>query len=449
MTSAKLDISRGAEGLVDYAKSLDCIHCGLCLRTCPTYTLTGVESSSPRGRIHLMRSVAEGRLDADEAFADEMDHCLVCRHCESVCPAGVEFGSMMEFTRDGLLQSNTGNWLGRVMRWTGFRVVLRRRWALNLVGIGLRAAQITGLLGLVGRGLGDRGKAMMALPTMPPWRKRRRLPAMSSAQGPRVAQVSMLTGCVMPTWLGRVNRSTAHALTCAGCDVATAPDHVCCGALHAHNGELDSARELARGTIAAFDGLRNDAGAPLPVIVNSAGCGAHMREYGALLASDPKWKSRAEAFADRVRDFSEFLARGEAGERLKNRLNNQPAFIALGKVAFDDPCHLCHGQQIREQPRELLSAIPGLQQVELEESESCCGSAGIYSVLRPKESMSILATKLEQLERSGADTLVTANPGCQLQWEGGLRMAQSKTRVLHVAEVVSRALSQQGQEEEG
>lgn len=436
MTTTRPALGAGADGLVDYAKSLDCIHCGLCLRTCPTYGITGSEASSPRGRIHQMRAVAEGRLEADEEFAGEMDFCLVCRHCESACPAGVEFGAMMEFTRDQLMTRGKQPAHVRLARWAGFGVTLRRRWALGLASFGLRCAQTLRLTNLAGRLFGARGRALAALPKVPPLRERRPLPASIPAQGEQVAEAAMLTGCVMPEWLGRVNRSTANVLARTGTRVATAPAHVCCGALHAHNGDLEGARELARGTIEAFDKLTSAAGAPLPVVVNSAGCGAHMREYGRLLAEDPAWAARAEAFGARVRDFSEYLTEIVPPARLQDALAGGAQ--DLGRVAYDDPCHLCHGQQIRTPPRELLDAVPGLERVELDEPEACCGSAGIYSLLRPADSLAVFAGKLEDLERSGADTLVTANPGCQLQWESGLRSAASPVRVLHLAELLDR-----------
>lgn len=427
--------------LVDYTKSLDCIHCGLCLRSCPTYIQSGRESSSPRGRIHLMRAVAEARLEADRVFAEEMDYCLVCRNCESVCPAGVEFGSMMEHTRDELARVLPPGPLARLARWVGFRLILPNRFALRSASLGLRMAQRWGLIKLVALFGGVRGKALAAQPPVPTKHERRPLPATTLAEGAQTGAAAMLTGCVMPEWLGRVNRATAHVLSASGCQVSTAAGHTCCGALHAHNGELDQARELARGTIEAFDALQSEDGTPLPVVVNSAGCGAHMREYDQLLADDPVWKARAESFSARVRDLSEFLTEGAPAERLQERLATGPGAAALGQVAYDDPCHLCHGQGVRSQPRSLLDSVPQLERTNLDEPEACCGSAGIYSILRPADSQGILATKLEDLAQSGAETLVTANPGCQLQWTSGLAASDSPIRVLHLAELLSQAIS--------
>jgi len=418
-----------AQTLVDYTRSLDCIHCGLCLHTCPTYHLTGAESSSPRGRIHLMRAVAEGRLAADRAFADEMEFCLVCRHCESVCPAGVEFGAMMEITRDGLVSEVPRGPLVRLARWIGFRVVLPSRGWLRFATTSLGLVQRTGLLRLLAPLLGERGRALAAFPRAPAGSERKPLAELVPARGEARGSVAMLAGCVMPEMLGRVNRASAECLAACGLDVTTPAKHVCCGALHAHNGDLECARDLARKTIAAFEPTSG------ALVVNSAGCGAHMKVYGDLLAEDDEWSERAAAFQERVVDFAEFLARPE---------NAAPFSAALGDrsetVVYDDPCHLCHGQGVRSQPRELLDLLPGAERVELEDSESCCGSAGIYSMLRPADSNAVLAPKLEALRASGAKTLVTANPGCQIQWDSGVRRAAFDVEVAHLAEVLQRAL---------
>lgn len=435
------DRPRSAEELAQYARSLDCIHCGLCLNTCPTYRLSGSESSSPRGRIHLMRAVAEGRLEPDADFAEEMDFCLVCRHCESVCPAGVHFGAMMEFTRDAWIGGGHPAARGRLARLAlrlGLGALARRR-ALGLsIGL-LSLAQRSGLLRLVAPLLGERGRSIASLPPVPPRGQRRPLPARSPARGQRHEAVAMLEGCVMPELYGRVNRATAEVLAASGADVHCAAGHTCCGALHAHNGDLAGARALARTTIEAFDALRGEDGAPLPVVVNSAGCGAHLREYGALLEGDPAWRERAAAFAARVRDLSVHLAEPRRSERLRARLGEGPA--DEGPLTYDDPCHLCHGQQVRAEPRALLELLPGARIVALEDSESCCGSAGIYSVLRPRDSQEVLAPKLDALRRSGASVLVTANPGCQLQWESGVARAGQAVRVKHLAEVLAERLA--------
>jgi glycolate oxidase iron-sulfur subunit len=418
--------------LVDYSKSLDCIHCGLCLRTCPTYRLSGVESSSPRGRIYMMRAVAEEKLDiTDPDFREEMDFCLVCRHCESVCPAGVRFGEMMETTRASIESTTKRPALERFARWLGFRVVLPSRAWLKLSMSALRLAQVTGLLKLVAPLAGERGRSLLTFPRVPPASERRALASTTPAKGQKRGAVALLEGCVMRELYGRVNRATADVLAANGFESRVPSDHVCCGALHAHNGDLDGAKELARSTIERFDALDSS----LPIVVNSAGCGAHMKEYGRLLAGDSQWATRAKLFSARVKDFSEFVA-ARASDAWQPKLD---ANALPGAIAYDDPCHLCHGQQIRSQPRALLDRVAGLQRVELPESESCCGSAGIYSVLRPRDSQAVFAGKLKTLEECGARVLVTANPGCHLQWESGLARANSAVRVMHIAEVLALA----------
>ena len=402
---------RNAKELVDYAASLDCIHCGLCVTSCPTWKITGVESSSPRGRVHLMRAVAEGELEPDADYVEEMEFCLLCRHCESVCPSGVRFGAMMEIARDGISRRIGRPLRERFLRWIGFRVLLP---SPRLLRIGAAVARLAQRMRLAPR----------RAPAVPPASERRPLPASTPARGERLGEVAVLEGCVMPLLYGRVNRATVGVLSRCGFDVRCPEPRGCCGSLHAHNGDLEGARALARRTIEAFETV------PGEIVVNSAGCSAHMKEYGHLLERDPAWSERARSIAARVRDFSEFLA---AAGRV-------PSLGGSGVVAYDDPCHLCHGQGIRAQPRKLLDSIAGLRRVEMAGSESCCGSAGIYSLLRPATAAEVLDPKIRALVESGARTLVTANPGCQLQWEAGLARAGVDVRVAHLAEVLDESL---------
>lgn len=411
--------------LVDYTKSLDCIHCGLCLRTCPTYQLTGAESSSPRGRIYLMRAVAEGELAATAPeYREELDFCLACRHCESVCPAGVRFGELIESARAGVEKVQKRGLLARTARRIGFGTVLRSRAWLSLTATSMRLAQRTGAARL----LGKFGRPLVEMSPVPPKSERAPLPATTPAIGTRRGEVAMLEGCAMRELFGRVNRATVDVLTGIGFETKVPQGHVCCGALHAHNGDLEGARELARTTIEHFETTGT-----APVIVNSAGCGAHMKAYAHLLKDDAAWRERAKAFAARVKDFSEFVA-AEMPPDFAGELGDE-----LGILAYDDPCHLCHGQQIRAQPRTVLERC-GATRVELPDSEACCGSAGIYSMLRPDDSKAVFAKKAAAFRNSGAQALVTANPGCHMQWEAGLAREGVKARVLHVAEVLAAAL---------
>ena len=241
----------------------------------------------------------------------------------------------------------------------------------------------------------------------------------------------------MPELFGRVNRATVRVLESCGSQCLSDPNHACCGALHAHNGDLEGARQLARKTIKAFEPHLDQDGQPTQIVVNSAGCGSHMKEYGRLLDADSAWRDRALRFARRVIDFTEYVHRSENRSRLAEGLT----VLQSGTVAYDDPCHLCHGQSIRSEPRELLEETPGLKVVDLSHPELCCGSAGIHSILHPLESQQQLAEKLDDLAASGADTLVTANPGCQMQWQAGVAQQGLKVEVLHIAEVLERGLA--------
>jgi glycolate oxidase iron-sulfur subunit len=435
--------------LVDYAASLDCIHCGLCLNSCPTYRLTGVETSSPRGRIHLMRSVAEHAIEPDAEYANEMEFCLLCRNCESVCPSGVRFGAMMEHARAGVERAVDRPLRSRLARWFGFRVLLPHRRVLQALASTARIAQRTGLAQRIAPLFGARKAALLAAPAIPERAERRRMLERTYAQSTRLGAVAMLEGCVMPELYRRVNQATVDVLARAGFEVRCPRNHACCGSLHAHNGDLAGALRLARDTIAAFDELRDEPdklrderGEPLPIVVNSAGCSAHMKDYGRLLHDDPKWSERAAKFSARVRDFSEFLVSEPAARGMRDSLacaTRPDALAPFYPLAYDDPCHLCHAQGIRKPPRTLLDHIPGMQRVELRDSELCCGSAGIYSLIRPDDSAAVFAPKLEALRECGARTLVTANPGCQLQWETGLARAGVDVRVMHIAEVLEIA----------
>lgn len=425
-----------ARTIIDYAKSLDCIHCGLCLQSCPTYRLTGRETSSPRGRIHMMRAVAEGTLAPDRDVREELDFCLLCRGCESVCPSGVHFGAMMETARDGIAAVEPRGLLERTARCIGFGLLGRRWWLSRVAGLA-RFAQRSGLLRLVAPLLGARGKALRATPTFPSAGERRSLPPRSLCAH-SCGQVTLLEGCVQRELFPHVNRATVRVLNAAGFDVLAPADGGCCGSLHAHNGELDQARALARRMIDAFD----DEGSQTPIVVNSAGCSAHMKEVAELFGESDPLRPRAEAFAKRVVDVSEFLAREEPLERLSDMLDG--SLHDPGSLAFDDPCHLCHAQGVRNEPRTLLDTIPALQRSELNGSELCCGSAGIYSILRPADSAAILDPKLDSLEESGVRTLVTANPGCAMQWSAGIQRRGLDVRVAHVVEVLDEALQASG-----
>ena len=399
---------------LDYEATLDCVHCGLCLPACPTYQETGRESSSPRGRIYVMRGIAEGRLELDREAVDEMFFCLACRACESACPAGVRYGHLIESMRAEIdargARSRRVRWATRLM----LRAIVGRRRPLRLIAALLRGYQRSGLERLVNRSRVLRivpalDKAARALPVLPdPFRP----PILIPAQGPRRGRVAFFSGCVMPEMLGPVNEATVRVLAYNGFEVEIPPRQFCCGALQLHAGDVAGARRLQKRNRSVFRLDSADA-----VIVNSAGCGAALKDAGDDMAST-------------VRDVSEFLV--DAGLRL-------PTGRIEARVAYDDPCHLLHGQRIAEQPRRLLASIPGLEVFDLPGSRDCCGAAGIYSLTHPEMSERLLERKIEALRRVRPDVVATGNPGCILQLRRGIEQAGMQIEVVHPVELLDRA----------
>jgi glycolate oxidase iron-sulfur subunit len=406
-----------------------CVHCGLCLDACPTYRVLKIEMDSPRGRIYQIKSVYEGKVDpSDEAYQQHIYGCLDCRACQTICPAGVQYGAIIEAARgltapaehergmtrmvlDKVFTSNAAldriGTLTRVYQKSGLQALVRKSGVLGLMPKGLRDAE--SILGDIQGGIGK-----VAVPDIVP------------AQGERRYRVGMISGCVMSQFMGETNLATARVLSRNGCEVVIPPAQGCCGALHVHSGERDGARELARKNIEVFEKADVDY-----VIINAAGCGSTLKEYGELLSVDAEWSDRAHAFADKVRDISEFLVHiGLRSEGL-GELNV--------KVTYQDPCHLVHGQGIRNQPRELLKAIPGLELVEMIEPDQCCGSAGIYNITHYDLSMQILEPKLGNIERTGASFVVASNPGCAMQIAGGLRKRGDDVQIVHVVDLLERS----------
>ena len=408
-----------------------CVHCGLCLASCPTFSELGTEMDSPRGRIFLVKSLAEGRIGLSDSTVRHLSLCLDCRACETVCPAGVPYGRLIEAAKAEIERQRPGGWLRRAFRWLNFGVLLGRPRALVLAAAGLRAYQMTGLQtlvrksGILGLLPGTLTVWDALLPRLPAAAARARLPTLTPAEGPRRGRVAMLTGCVQSVVFGAHNRATARVLAKNGWEVVAPPGQGCCGALNAHGGDHARALDMARRTIESFEGERVDA-----VVVNTSGCGAHMKAYGALLAGDAAWTERARRFSASVRDISELLA----GTPLRGPLRPIPM-----TVTYHDPCHVVHGQKIRSAPRTLLAQIPGLRVVELAESDWCCGSAGIYNLTEPEMAGRLLRRKVRHVLATGATALVTANPGCILQIQQGLRQAGSTIEVLHLVEILDRA----------
>jgi glycolate oxidase iron-sulfur subunit len=408
-----------------------CVHCGLCLASCPTFAELGTEMDSPRGRILLIKSLAEGRVGLSDPTVAHLQLCLDCRACETVCPAGVPYGRLIEAAKAEIERQRPGGPLRRLFRWLNFGLLLGHPNVLRAAATALRVYQASGAQMLVRRSRlarllpGTLPAWEALLPRLPSAADRAPLPALTPAVGPRRARVALLTGCVQSVVFGAHNRATARILARNGCDVLAPADQGCCGALNAHGGDHARAVEMAKRTIATFEAAAVDA-----VIVNTSGCGAHMKAYGALLAGDPAWAERAGRFVRTVQDVAEFLAR----EPLRGPLAPVPL-----TVTYHDPCHVVHGQKIRRQPRELLAQIPALRVVELPESDWCCGSAGIYNLTQPEMADRLLQRKVRNIEATHAQAVVTANPGCILQIEAGLRARGIELPVLHLVEVLARA----------
>ncbi len=400
-------------------KALVCIHCGLCLGSCPTYLETGNENDSPRGRIYLMRAVQEGRLALEDAPVGHIDSCLGCRACEAVCPSGVQYGELLEHTRDHI-ESN--------YRRSAFQMFLRRvaiekvfpfpgRMKLALMpATAIRKARLEGLLPKFARD---------ALSLIPDRASEGNLPEISPANGQRRARVGFLSGCVMSVLFGETNAASVRLLNRIGCEVVTPPGQVCCGALYAHSGRLELARESARRNIEVFEREQLDA-----IVVNAAGCGSTMKEYGEMLRDDPLWAERARKFSAKVKDLTEWLAAKEL-QIAKNG--------AQVKVTYHDACHLAHAQRITKAPRELVKAVAGSNFVELPEADLCCGSAGTYNLTEPEMAERLQARKVENILKTGVQIVVTSNPGCMLQIQAGLRKAGVAVEVMHLADFLDRA----------
>ncbi|MFO1076702.1 MAG: heterodisulfide reductase-related iron-sulfur binding cluster [Planctomycetota bacterium] len=402
-----------------HVRTLDCVHCGLCLPTCPTHQVLGSEADSPRGRVYLMRALAEGRVEDPRAIRPFLDRCLDCRACETACPSGVRYGEILEDTRAELERRQPrSDAAGRLTRFLLWHVVAHQGRLRAAFGFG-RLAERLGLRALATWiGLLPRAVADLAPPILP---GRERAPLPTGLHQPPVGvprrgvRVAMFTGCVMEQMFGRVNRATLRLLLANGFDVEVPAAQRCCGALLVHAGRPDRARTLAAANVRAF-------AAADVVVNNSAGCGAAMKEYGHLLGD-----TAGEAFAAKCPDLSELLAR--------EGLTATPAELRA-RAAYDDPCHLCHGQRVRDEPRALLRRVPGLELIAHDRPEDCCGSAGIYNLLQPKLARAIGERKIRALAAAAPDLVVTANPGCMLQIDSLARAAGHRWPVRHLAELL-------------
>ncbi|MGH2353521.1 MAG: (Fe-S)-binding protein [Chloroflexota bacterium] len=454
----------------EYGNMLACIRCGLCLTSCPTYVLSLSEAEGPRGRVAMARALTEGTLALTPDLVEHEQNCLVCDACTAVCPAGVHMDPLQVALRSAIApEVHRPPWQRAlrhaVFRWlfsnmAAFRLVARLLWLYQRLGIQrlVRALGVLKLLRLkqmeaylpsiprrfvVPRGevypaeprvhgqgqVTETGAASVAsvqggarrTPSAPPDTDRS---PQSPVPGSPAIPVSFFAGCVMSTALAEIDQATIRVLQRAGCEVVNTAGQGCCGALNAHGGDLDGAKEMARRNIAAFEG-----DGEAPVVVNSAGCGAMLKDYAHHFRDDPAWGGRAQAFSHRVQDVTEFLS----GRELPMRRPLQ------ARVTYQEPCHLAHAQRIRQQPRRLLQAIPGLDLAEMAESTLCCGSAGVYNVTNPRESRQLQQRKLDHALDTGASVIATANPGCLLQLRSGLAERGSDVQVKHVVELLDEA----------
>jgi glycolate oxidase iron-sulfur subunit len=405
-----------------------CVHCGMCLPTCPTYRLTGQEASSPRGRLWMMRSVADGRLSLlDPEFDEQMYQCLNCRACEAVCPSGVHYGPLVEASRAQLEQHRPRPLWQRFARNVAlsapFMDVRRMRAGVQV----LRLYQRTGVSRLLRKTGVLRLLRLEYLERMlPDITEKPLVPGTETWKPSHVkAEAHLFNGCVMSSVFPNVNRATGRVLAHNGFATDVPQGQQCCGALHVHSGMMDEARKLARTNIEAFERSGDDV-----VIVNAAGCGAALKEYGFLLKDDPAYAERAKAFSARVKDVSEFLA---------SQPLVPPTHAVEGTVTYQEPCHLAHAQRITAQPRKLLKDVQGIRLVEMKESSLCCGSAGIYNIIRKHMADELGDRKAGHILNTNADQVITANPGCAMQLRTSLQRNGSTMPVRHIVEILDEA----------
>ncbi|HEY6490102.1 MAG: heterodisulfide reductase-related iron-sulfur binding cluster [Terracidiphilus sp.] len=409
----------------------ECVHCGFCLPACPTYVLWGDEMDSPRGRIYMIKKAAQGAAPLDAGFRRHMDNCLGCMACMTACPSGVQYDKLIEPTRAQIernLPRSVGESLFRKLLFATFPYPERLRLLAFPLFVyqrtGMRALlRKTGLLKLLPESLA----AMEAL--LPDVRARlwRRQPEILQAQGVTRRRVGMLSGCVQQVFFSHVNAATARVLAAEGCEVVTPRKQACCGALMLHSGMEGDAAALAKRLIAVFEAVEVDT-----IVINSAGCGSTMKQYGHLLRDDPAWAERAAAFSAKCKDISEILCELEP---------RAPRHALKLRVAYHDACHLQHAQGIREQPRRLLAGIPGLDVAEIPDATLCCGSAGVYNLLQPDTANELGDRKVENLLSTGAQAVLSANPGCLLQLMNGLRRRRLKAMpAFHMVELLDASL---------
>ncbi|MBV8153510.1 MAG: 4Fe-4S dicluster domain-containing protein [Candidatus Eremiobacteraeota bacterium] len=401
-----------------------CIRCGFCLPTCPTYLETMTETSGPRGRIGLVKAVAEERIDLlSPGFVEQMSQCLDCRACEAVCPSGVRYGQLVETARTQIQRARAGSETGMQRAVRGF--VLRTLFAhldvMRAAAAVLRFAQQTGLTALAGvAGMGRQAKLAPKIPGA------FFVPRGQRVEAKRPAGLAFLhAGCIMQVAFARVHEATMRMLVRSGLSTIVPSDQGCCGAIAIHAGDMALGREFAKRNIVAFERSGADV-----YVVNAAGCGSALKEYAELFDGDAEWAQRAAAFSSRVRDVTEVLDAMPLGE---------PSRPIDARVTYQEPCHLVHAQRVSAAPRRLLQSIPGLRLIEMNESAVCCGSAGVYNLTQPEMASRLQRRKVENVTRTGATIVATANPGCAMQVAAGLHDAGYDARVAHIVELLDEA----------
>jgi glycolate oxidase iron-sulfur subunit len=425
---------------MDKDELLNCMRCGFCLPTCPTYIESGYqETHSPRGRIALMKAVVDGLVEPDEDFERSLDLCLGCRACEPVCPSGVNYGHLLEEARDIVNQNKKHSLPVKVVRKAVFNGLFpHQNRMIGLTGMigfyqrsGLqKVARSTGMMKLLPENLAAMEKVLPLVPTLKEMKNR---PEHLPALGKQTNRVAFFSGCLMDTVFLETNNATMKLLQLAGCEVVIPKGQSCCGALHGHSGEKETAKELAKKNIHAFEDLNVDF-----IITNAGGCGAFLIDYDHLLKDDPVWKQRAVAFTEKIKDIAEVLVAAGLHEKVNLELAPQV-------ITYQDSCHLRNVMKTASAPRLLIQSIKGVEYKEMQQADRCCGSAGIYNIIESEMSMRLLDSKMVQAKETHASTIVTANPGCLLQMKLGIEREglSSKMRGVHLVDLLMEAVKEE------
>jgi len=420
------DIDRPQKKIVD-----DCVHCGFCLSACPTYIETGNELDSPRGRIYLMGSVLDNKIPLSDSVVEHLDKCLGCLACETACPSGVEYRFLIEASRSQIERNYKRSAGDKLFRGLLFSIlpypkklgrILPFIYLYNKSGI----RKLFNSFGVLKRISSSLNRLEQMIPDVDTMRVKE-FPEVITPDKEKKYRVALLTGCIQNVFFSETNISTINVLKKLGCEIVIPGEQSCCGALSVHTGRLGEGRDFARKIIDIFSSLDVDA-----FIINSAGCGSAVKEYAYLLSEDPNYSQKAKRLAEKTKDIMEFI--DEIGiDRNLNDLNM--------KITYQDACHISHGQNIRSAPRNILSKIPGLELIEMKNSDTCCGSAGLYNILQPDLAEDILAKKIESIENTSAECIVAGNPGCLLQIQKGLRERKRNLKIAHPIEILDKSLT--------